>query len=234
MTQIKGTFEGCGEAPAPLKLNEVFISHADGTLNTARSRAVTVNVPLRAFAACLASPPCLKETKGWSFHAIFHASPSPRSPFLTPGFLRLLLLSPVFAPSATAAHQLLTTKLPFLSLEQEKICIVVSPWIWKPRGRVNVREVWQQQSVPMEGGTKTSETWDVSVEREPTIGRLSDERQKAAFKALIARHSESPLKVSFPSNYIFHFISALRQTASESLEGEKKTLRSSVSLSFFI
>lgn len=73
MTQIKGTFEGCGEAPAPLKLNEVFISHADGTLNTARSRAVTVNVPLRAFSACLASPLCLKETKGWSFHAIFHA-----------------------------------------------------------------------------------------------------------------------------------------------------------------
>lgn len=66
------------------------------------------------------------------------------------------------------------------------------------------------------------------------MGRLSDERQKAAFKALIARHSESPLKVSFPSNYIFHFISALRQTASESLEGEeKKTLGSSVSLCFF-
>lgn len=76
MTQIKGTFEGCGEAPAPLKLNEVFISHADGTLNTARSRAVTVNVPLQAFTVCLAPPLCLKETKGPSFHAIFHALPS--------------------------------------------------------------------------------------------------------------------------------------------------------------
>lgn len=49
MTQIKGTFEGCGEAPAPLKLNEVFISHADSTLNTARSRAVTVNVSLSKY-----------------------------------------------------------------------------------------------------------------------------------------------------------------------------------------
>lgn len=54
MTQIKGTFEGCGEAPAPLKLNEVFISHADSTLNTARSRAVTVNVSLRSI-CCLFS-----------------------------------------------------------------------------------------------------------------------------------------------------------------------------------
>lgn len=54
MTQIKGTFEGCGEAPAPLKLNEVFISHADSTLNTARSRAVTVNVSLRSV-CCLFS-----------------------------------------------------------------------------------------------------------------------------------------------------------------------------------
>lgn len=60
--------------------------------------------------------------------------------------------------------------------------------------------------------------------------RLSDERQKAAFKAMIA---EILLKVSFPSNYIFHFISAFRQTASEALEKEKErereTLISSVS-----
>lgn len=85
----------------------------------------------------------------------------------------------------------------------------------------------------MEGGTKNSETLEVYIEREPAIGRFSDERQKAALKALIARHSEIPLKVSFPSNYIFHFISAFRQTASEALEREgKKTLRSSVSLCF--
>lgn len=168
----------------------------------------------------------------------FMHCPRPLSPFLTPGFPRLLLLSPVFEPSAPPPCQLLTTKLPFLSREQKKICIVVSPWIWKPHGRVNVREVWQQQSIPVEGGTKNSETLCFYVEREPAIGRLSDERQKAAFKALIARHSEIPLKVSFPSNYIFHFISAFRQTASEALEkgrgkkNNKKTVRSSVSLCF--
>lgn len=75
MTQIKGTFEGCGEAPAPLKLNEVFISHADSTLNTARSRAVTVNVSLRSI-CCLFSlangPEEKKKTPEDSlFHAIF-------------------------------------------------------------------------------------------------------------------------------------------------------------------
>lgn len=48
MTQIKEAFEGCREAPAPLKLNEVFISHADSTLRAGTSRAVTVNVlPLK-------------------------------------------------------------------------------------------------------------------------------------------------------------------------------------------
>lgn len=52
MTQIKGTFEGCSEAPAPLKLNEVFISHADSILSTARSRAVTVNVSFQSI-CCL-------------------------------------------------------------------------------------------------------------------------------------------------------------------------------------
>lgn len=50
----------------------------------------------------------------------------------------------------------------------------------------------------------------------------------AAFKAMIAENLQ---KVSFPSNYIFHFISAFRQTASEALERERerKTLISSVS-----
>lgn len=43
--------------------------------------------------------------------------------------------------------------------------------------------------------------------------------------------AEILLKVSFPSNYIFHFISAFRQTASEALEKEREreTLISSVS-----
>lgn len=73
----------------------------------------------------------------------------------------------------------------------------------------------------MEGGKKkmNSETLLFHFEREPAIGRLSDERQKAAFKAMIA---EILLKVSFPSNYIFHFISAFRQTASEALERKRE------------
>lgn len=78
MTQIKGTFEGCGEAPAPLKLNEVFISHADSTLNTARSRAVTVNVSLRSICCLfsLASGPEGKKKKHQRtvfFMLFFHA-----------------------------------------------------------------------------------------------------------------------------------------------------------------
>lgn len=73
---------------------------------------------------------------------------------------------------------------------------------------------------------KNSETLRFHFEREPAIGRLSDERQKAPFKAMIA---EILLKVSFPPNYIFHFVSAFRQTASEALERERKTLISSVS-----
>lgn len=83
MTQIKGTFEGCREAPAPLKLNEVFISHADSTLNTARSRAVTVNVSLPSIHCLfsLANGPGKKKkkTEDTVFHTIFHAllSPSP-------------------------------------------------------------------------------------------------------------------------------------------------------------
>lgn len=61
MTQIKRAFEGCREAPAPLKLNEVFISHADSTLSSNRSRAVTVNVvPLQYAPVCLVLPVGLK------------------------------------------------------------------------------------------------------------------------------------------------------------------------------
>lgn len=71
MTQIKGTFEGCREAPAPLKLNEVFISRADSTLNTGRSRAVTVNVSLQSICCLfsLASGP--ERTKGQTFSCFF-------------------------------------------------------------------------------------------------------------------------------------------------------------------
>lgn len=66
---------------------------------------------------------------------------------------------------------------------------------------------------------KNSETLRLHFEREPAIGRLYDERKIAAFKAMIA---EILQKVSFPSNYIFHFISAFRQTASEALERERE------------
>lgn len=52
--------------------------------------------------------------------------------------------------------------------------------------------------------------------------RLSDGGQKAAFKVLIALHSEIPLKVSFPFNYILRFISAFQQTASEAFGKGKK------------
>lgn len=47
----------------------------------------------------------------------------PHSQFLTPVFFffpGLLSLSPEFVPSPTTARQLLTTKPPFLSLEQKK------------------------------------------------------------------------------------------------------------------
>lgn len=71
MTQIKGTFEGCGEAPAPLKLNEVFISHADSTLNTARSRAVTVNVSLQSIRCLFSLANGPERTKGQTFSCYF-------------------------------------------------------------------------------------------------------------------------------------------------------------------
>lgn len=95
MTQIKGTFEGCGEAPAPLKLNEVFISRADSILKSARSRAVTVNVSLQSI-GCLFSPANGPErSKGQIFFPpkllfIFAGFLSP-SLFLTPGIPSLFL-----------------------------------------------------------------------------------------------------------------------------------------------
>lgn len=134
MTQIKGTFEGCGEAPAPLKLNEVFISHADSTLNTARSRAVTVNVSLQSIRCLFSLANGPERTKGQTFSCYFScislAKPLPSSHLIFP---RLLFLSLFFVPSPT-------TKLAFLSFQREK-AHVVSSWIWKPHSEVNVREV---------------------------------------------------------------------------------------------
>ena len=211
MTQIQDTFEGCGEAPAPLKLNEVFISRADSTLNAARSRAVTVNVSLQSI-RCLFSPANGPErTKGRAFSCYFPCFPLARSPpphtwsSLVCFFLSLTL---VLLPAAQMPHH--RAPLP-VSPASESLYIVVSSWIWKPRSEVNVREVWQQQSTPMEGRIKNSETC-VSVERGTLdsaywhclwLGRsLSDGggggAPKAAFEALIALHSEIPLK-GFPS-----------------------------------
>lgn len=134
MTQIKGTFEGCGEAPAPLKLNEVFISHADSTLNTARSRAVTVNVSLQSIRCLFSLANGPERTKGQTFSCYFSCISLAKSlPFSHLIFPRLLFLSLIFVPSPT-------TKLTFLSFQREK-AYVVSSWIWKPHSEVNVREV---------------------------------------------------------------------------------------------
>lgn len=92
MTQIKGTFEGCGEAPAPLKINEVFISHADSTLNTARSRAVTVNVSLRSLRCLFSLADGPGRTKRTHFFMLFfHA-------FLTPDLPSFSFPSSYFPP----------------------------------------------------------------------------------------------------------------------------------------
>lgn len=100
MTQIKGTFEGCGEAPAPLKLNEVFISHADSTLNTARSRAVTVNVSLQSIRCLFSLANGPERTKGQTFSCYFsRISPAQPPHFSHLVFPRLLFLSLTFAPS---------------------------------------------------------------------------------------------------------------------------------------
>lgn len=136
MTQIKGTFEGCGEAPAPLKLNEVFISHADSTLSTARSRAVTVNVSLRSI-CCLFSlangPEGEKKKKKHQrtvfFMLFFHAwlLPTP-SISHTWSSLVFFLQSLTFVPSHHRRRRCrLTAELPFLSFQQEKACVLRFP-----------------------------------------------------------------------------------------------------------
>lgn len=100
MTQIKGTFEGCGEAPAPLKLNEVFISRADSTLNTARSRAVTVNVSLQSICCLFSLANGPERTKGQSFSCYFSCIALTQSlPFSHLVFPCLLFLSLTFVPS---------------------------------------------------------------------------------------------------------------------------------------
>lgn len=94
MTQIKGTFEGWGEAQAPLKLNEVFISHADSTLNTARSRAVTVNVALQSIHCLFSLPTGPEKTKGHTFSCYFFPCIAlTHFTFFTPGLLSPFFLS---------------------------------------------------------------------------------------------------------------------------------------------
>lgn len=130
MTQIKGTFEGCVEAPAPLKLNEVFISRADSTLNTARSRAVTVNVSLQSIRCLfsLASGP--ERTKGQTFSCYFSCISlvhSPSSSYLVfPPHLFFYLLFLCTQTMQNLHHQALFS----VFLEEESLYIVVSPWIW--------------------------------------------------------------------------------------------------------
>lgn len=123
MTQIKGTFEGCVEAPAPLKLNEVFISRADSTLNTARSRAVTVNVSLQSIRCLfsLASGP--ERTKGQTFSCYFSCISLVHSPSSS-----YLVFPPIyFSTCYFCAHKpckIFTTKLSFLSFWKKKACIL--------------------------------------------------------------------------------------------------------------
>lgn len=110
MTQIKGTFEGCGEAPAPLKLNEVFISRADSTLNTARSRAVTVNVSLQSIRCLFSLTNGPERTKGQGFLCYFSCisltqllpfSPSSSSPSLSISFFCPITKNKVSLPSSS-------------------------------------------------------------------------------------------------------------------------------------
>lgn len=147
MTQIKGTFEGCGEAPAPLKLNEVFISHADSTLNTARSRAVTVNVSLRSIGCLFSLTNGLERTKGQTFSCYFSCNSLTQSlHFSHLVFPRLFFFFfPhlfTFVPSPTTQNPLAAkAPLPLSFPAGESPCIVVSSWIWKPHSEVKVREV---------------------------------------------------------------------------------------------
>lgn len=141
MTQIKGTFEGCGEAPAPLKLNEVFISHADSTLNTARSRAVTVNVSLRSIHCLFSLTNGPERTKGQTFSCYFSCTSLGQSlHFSHLVFPRLLFLSFTFVPSPTTQTPHHQAPLPVFPAA-ESLYVVVSSWIWKPHSKVNVREV---------------------------------------------------------------------------------------------
>ena len=125
MTQIKGTFEGCGEAPAPLKLNEVFISHADSTLNTARSRAVTVNVSFQRIRCLFSLANGSERTKRTEFFTLFfmHLSRPGLSVFSHLIFFPLSYFCPITHPLSSSLY------------------IVVSSWIWKPHSEVNVGEV---------------------------------------------------------------------------------------------
>ena len=134
MTQIKGTFEGCGEAPAPLKLNEVFISHADSTLNTARSRAVTVNVSLRSIGCLFSLTNGLERTKGQTFSCYFSCNSLTQSlhfshlvfPRLFFFFFLISLLLCHHQPPKTPSPP----KLPFLCLSQQEKARV----LWFPLG----------------------------------------------------------------------------------------------------
>lgn len=89
-----------GEVPAPLKLNEVFISRADSALNSHRSRAVTVHVSLSpmllSLSVCLALPVDRKKLK-WDF---FLSPPLP--PFFF--FLHLLYSLPQVLSLSFSLH----------------------------------------------------------------------------------------------------------------------------------
>lgn len=142
MTQIKGTFQGCGEAPAPLKLNEVFISHADSTLNTARSRAVTVNVSLQRIHCLfsLANGPEKNQRMDF-FMLYFMLCSHPVPPFHTPGLPSSTFTIPSFC-NITHHHQSpspLSSPSCLSSRRKPAYCGFLLDL--KPHSGVNVREV---------------------------------------------------------------------------------------------
>lgn len=116
MTQIQDIFEGCREALAPLKLNEVFISRADSTLNTDRSRAVADNVSSQSL-CCLFSltiGPIKNQRTAFSM-LLFHGSLS--------SSLSSLLLCRIPVPSPTQTPLLLfPCSLSFQEHKQTKYC----------------------------------------------------------------------------------------------------------------
>lgn len=124
MTQIKGTFEGCGEAPAPLKLNEVFISHADSTLNTARSRAVTVNVSLQSICCLFSLTNGPERTKGQTFSCYFPCISLAQSPHFSHLVFFFYLLLSVPSPTTQTTHH----QAPFLSLQRGKAFLLWFPF----------------------------------------------------------------------------------------------------------